>query len=306
MAFQHQAFLYDSADEFVTTLAPFIRDGLERGDTVFAATNPANVDALREELGPDSSLFELHDTTEWCTQPYARLQAFKRLAGSVRSGTTLRAMGEPVWSGSDAVLRQWARYESIINLALAGAPMRFICLYDESRLPDAILEVAGNTHPERVDGGGGDVGSPEFVPPHEFNPGSAPEPPSDAVALPMDNHAFREAVGAYALEAGLQGDRADDFVLATHELAANALQHGSAPRRAHIWTSDGELVCQVTDSGAGIADPLAGWLPPSLSELGGWGLPIARQLCDAIEVGSGERGATVTAYASLTAPAELA
>ena len=153
----HQAFIYGSPEEFVAGMAPFVREGLERGDTVFAAAHRPNVEALREELGKESELVRLHDTTEWCVQPYERLQAFLSLVDELPEGTTLRAMGEPVWVGSDAVLRQWGRYESIINLALADAPMRFICLYDGAALADDILAYATHTHPEQVESGGDTV-----------------------------------------------------------------------------------------------------------------------------------------------------
>src|SRR5262245_28108700 len=109
----HEAFLYDSTDEFVGTMAPFVRAGLERGDRVFAAAKGCGASALLEELGDDAGLVELHDATRWKTRPYERLQAFMRMADELEDGQGLTAMGEPVWDGSEAVIRQWARYESI-------------------------------------------------------------------------------------------------------------------------------------------------------------------------------------------------
>ena len=52
----HQAFLYGSQEEFVAAMSPFVRDGLELGDTVFAATKRSNIDALREDLAGDGDL----------------------------------------------------------------------------------------------------------------------------------------------------------------------------------------------------------------------------------------------------------
>jgi serine/threonine-protein kinase RsbW len=92
-------------------------------------------------------------------------------------------------------------------------------------------------------------------------------------------------VTEHALAAGLELARAQDFVLAAHEVATNASKHGRPPVRAQTWTKGGELVCSVVDSGAGISDPLAGWVPPPPTTAnGGWGLPIARQLCDVVEI----------------------
>jgi anti-sigma regulatory factor (Ser/Thr protein kinase) len=279
----HQVFVYRSTEQFVASMAPFVRDGLARGDVVFAATKRSNVDALREELGADSELVELHDAFEWQTRPYNRLQAFRRLVDGLPPGACLRAMGEPVWAGSSAEIRQWARYESLINLALADAPMRFVCLYDGSELSQRIIDYALRTHPEQICDGR-DVDSPSFESPHEFTPGAPAEPSDTALELPLDPAPFRRLVAERALAFGIDGDRVDDFVLATHEVAANALRHGRPPFRAYLWAERDEIVCQVVDSGRGIPDPLTGWMAPARSAIGGWGLPIARQLCEVVEV----------------------
>jgi anti-sigma regulatory factor (Ser/Thr protein kinase) len=281
-------------------MAPFIVDGLEQGDRIFAATKRSNIDALRDALGKDAALVDFHDTTVWQTRPYARLQAFKLLVNELPGGGTLRAMGEPVWSGSDAVLRQWARYESIINLALARAPMRFICLYDSTDLPDQVLDYAVHTHPERLEAGS-TIPCPAFVPPEDFIPGAPSTPPRTSRGLPLQGHAFRRRVAEQALDAGLPRESVEDFVLAANEVATNALLHGRPPIRANMWLEDTELVCQVADAGPGIADPLAGWMPPAAPANGGWGLAIARQLCDAVEITRNQPGTTVSLHLSLPA-----
>ncbi len=297
-ALVHQAFLYGSPDEFVASMAPFVREGLERGDTIFGATKPANIAALRDELGDDAGRVELHDTDEWCNRPYHRLQAVKHLVREVPPGRVLRAMGEPVWTGSMASNRQWARYESIINLALADAPLRFICLYDSSVLPDEILEHALHTHPERVDGSSVHP-CPEFLTPDEFLPGLPPTPPDEAPKLPLDGPRFRRLVAAHAIGAGLQSERVDELVLAANEVATNAILYGAAPVSARLWTEEDELICQVADCGPGLADPLAGWLPPPTPDKGGWGLPIARQLADGLDIVRSDSGTLVSLHVSL-------
>jgi anti-sigma regulatory factor (Ser/Thr protein kinase) len=209
-------------------------------------------------------------------------------------------MGEPVWSGSSAVVRQWARYESIINLALADAPMRFICLYDSAALPDEILKYACATHPERVEHGG-HVPCAGFVAPEEFLPGSPCEPPERASQLPLESTPFRQLLAERARDAGVPELRIAELVLAANEIATNALTHGRPPFSAQVWREGGELVCQIADSGNGLAEPLAGWVPPPDGAIGGWGLPIARQLCDALEVVPSEAGTTVSLHLGLAA-----
>jgi anti-sigma regulatory factor (Ser/Thr protein kinase) len=298
---RHHALLYDSPDDFVAAMAPFAREGLEGDNPVFVATAAANVVALREELGDDAERVDLNDTTEWQAHPYGRLQAFRALADGVRSGGTLYAMGEPVWRGSEAAIRQWARYESLINLALADAPMRFVCLYDAAGLPDRILDYALQTHPEQVRGTE-TVPTDRFVPPHEFRVGSPPTPGDGARELPLDAVAdFRRALADYARSTGLRDDRVDELVMAANEVATNALLHGEAPRCARAWCEDGELVCQVVDGGSGLHDPLAGWVPPEDVGNGGWGLPIARQLCDVVDIAPTPPGTIVSLHLSLEA-----
>jgi anti-sigma regulatory factor (Ser/Thr protein kinase) len=280
-------------------MAPFVRGGLEQGDTVFAAAHRPNIEALREELGGDAAQVQLHDTAQWCVRPYERLQALGVLVGELPQGARLRAMGEPVWIGSQAVLRQWARYESIINLALAGAPMDFVCLYDGAALPDEILAHALHTHPEQVPAGGGSIPCGSFVEPAQFVPGPAESQPAGLSRLPLDGPSLRRAVSAHAVGAGMSLERAEEFVLSAYEVTSNAFVHGAEPIRACAWAQDGELIFRISDSGPGLRDPLAGWLPPEDLAGGGWGLPIARQLCDAVEIAASPAGTTVSLHRAI-------
>jgi anti-sigma regulatory factor (Ser/Thr protein kinase) len=91
--------------------------------------------------------------------------------------------------------------------------------------------------------------------------------------------------------------RAEDVIIAVHELASNAVRHGAGRGRLRIWNHDEALCCQVEDSGpepraagpgarvgagAGAAD---GW-----SYGHGHGLWLARQVADQMTVMSGPEG----------------
>jgi anti-sigma regulatory factor (Ser/Thr protein kinase) len=299
----HQGFIYRSTDDFVATLAPFAREGLERGDVVFAGAGREQLDALREELGDDARHVELHDTEVWEPRPFDRLLAVKRMVDALPPGATLRAMGEPVWTGSPAVQREWARCESVINVALARAPLRFICLYDGSTLPERLLDHGRHTHSELLEGG---VACPctAFVAPEDYVPALVPDfrdTPSNATDVPCDGdqHLFRARLSAMARDEGLGADRVQQLVLAASEVATNALVHGERPVRAQVWTTGGEIVCEVADAGAGIADPLVGWRVPHPAVPGGWGLPMTRQLCDAVEIGTDDGGTRVRLHMAM-------
>jgi anti-sigma regulatory factor (Ser/Thr protein kinase) len=307
----HQAFLYDGAEQFATAMAPIVRTAAGRGDKVFVAAKRASIDALRAELGGVADGVELHDTLDWHPRPVHRLMAVERMIAELPPGSRLLALGEPVWTGSEAVRREWARYESTINVALADAPLRFVCLYDRSELPEAILGYALGTHPEVVDGAAVRPCA-AFEPPEQFvrrldAAGAAP-PGRDHhdIAFDGDPHVFRGLLADLALECGMSADRADELVLAANEVVTNAVVHGEPPISARCWVADGDFVCEIADGGRGVADPFAGWaLPPPGAE-GGWGLALARRICDALEVTDrGGDAARVRLYVALDSPVAL-
>ncbi len=301
----HQAFLYDGAEQFAEAMAPLVRAGVDRGDKVLVAAKRASTEALREELGGDGEGVELHDTLEWHPRPVHRLMAVQRTLAALPPDSQLLALGEPVWTGSAATRREWARYESTINVALADAPLRFICLYDRSELPASILGHGLGTHPEVVEGS---VACPcaTFEPPAEFvrelDAGGRAELGQDHYDIPFsgDHHAFRGLLAGLALECGISADRAEELVLAANEIVTNSVIHGAPPIIARCWVADGDFVCEVSDGGPGVANPFAGWTLPEPGAPGGWGLAVARRICDALEVaGDGGDGGRVRLYVAL-------
>src|SRR6516225_12343257 len=62
-------------------------------------------------------------------------------------------------------------------------------------------------------------------------------------------YALRAAVQAHAGQVGLSEDRADEVVLAVHELAANAIAHGAGHGHFRMWDLVGALSCEIVDSG---------------------------------------------------------
>ena len=114
----------------------------------------------------------------------------------------------------------------------------------------------------------------------------------------MDLAAVRAVVYRYAMAAGLPESRAIDLVLAVSEVAANTVRHANSPGSLRIWYDSEEIVCQIQDDGI-IADPLAGRRQPSLEAMGGHGLWIVNQVCDQVEIESGETGTTIRLHMNL-------
>jgi len=107
---------------------------------------------------------------------------------------------------------------------------------------------------------------------------------------PLDKdslYQLRASVAAHALQAGLPQRRADDLVIAAHELAANVVRHGSGRGRLRLWTHGQTLHCQVTDDGR--QETSSGWrIEP------GHGLWLVRKLADNANLHTGRTGSAVT------------
>ena len=147
-------------------------------------------------------------------------------------------------------------------------------------------------------------------PPESTSPGGAlrdpgtgaEEPPVLDQAFDKDSlYALRAAVAAHGSQAGLAEGRLGDLVLAVHELASNAIQHGAGHGRLRIWIIAGTLRCEVTDDGpaqaagqdegaaADIRDPAQWNIAP------GHGLWMIRQIADQASMRGGSAG-TVAAF----------
>jgi anti-sigma regulatory factor (Ser/Thr protein kinase) len=72
-----------------------------------------------------------------------------------------------------------------------------------------------------------------------------------------------------------------DLLLATTEIANNAMQHGGGIQEVRVGRARGRFVCEIVDRGDGFDDPAAGYLAPR--EGIGAGLWVARQLTWQIE-----------------------
>lgn len=106
----------------------------------------------------------------------------------------------------------------------------------------------------------------------------------------------RKFTAERALGAGLSPDRANDLVIVVAELAANTLVHTGGPGTLAMWVTHKEIICQVQDQGQ-ITDPQAGMARYAADASGGGrGLWVVYQLCDQVEISSGQAGTTVRVH----------
>ncbi|WP_405429672.1 ATP-binding protein [Micromonospora sp. NBC_00617] len=113
---------------------------------------------------------------------------------------------------------------------------------------------------------------------------------------------IRHSVTSCAHASGLDGQRLDDFVLAVNELITNAVRHGGGRGWLRLWREPDALFCEVADHGQGITPQRLGDRSrPAPDTAGGWGLWLARELTDAMEIATSAAGTTVRITATLAA-----
>jgi len=134
------------------------------------------------------------------------------------------------------------------------------------------------------------------VPSASEQPSTPPGAVPYAVSFSADGlRQLRHAVAAWAAWAGLQGQRAADFVIAVHEIATNAIQHGSPVARLALQIAGTSAQAEVRDSGHWPLEPLAATAPGGL----GMGLQVARRVCDQVTIRRGANGSAVILQMSL-------
>lgn len=122
-----------------------------------------------------------------------------------------------------------------------------------------------------------------------------PEPPGVDIELDFDISRLSEVravVRAYAESCGLDPDRVAGFELAASEIATNSISYGGGHGHLRCWRSGSACVCELRDAGR-IEQPLVGRLRPAPGQTSGYGLWLAQQLCDQVQIRSGERGTVV-------------
>jgi anti-sigma regulatory factor (Ser/Thr protein kinase) len=298
----HAALFYRGRDDYLSGTVGLVRVALDRGEPVFVAVPGRRVGMLREELGADAGRVVFGDMAQIGRNP-ARIIPALRAFIDRHPGERISYLDEPAWpSRTDRELREAARHEALVNLAFAGTPATIMCPYDLTGLPAEALADAERTHPILVQHGVS-LPSAAYLGPHVLparcdQPLARPPAGTPTGHYRADLHSVRDLVTECAARAGLQPDRMLDLVLAASEVAANTLRHTAAGGTVRVWHTDAEILCQIDDSGW-ITDPLAGRVRPPAEEPGGQGLWLVNQVCDLVEIRTGELGTTVRMHMSL-------
>jgi len=155
LAMSHSALLYSTDEEFAAAAVPYLREGIVRDERPLAVTSAERIDRVKAGLGADADKVMFADWVDWYRSPVAALNGYRDyLNDQIASGATcVRILGEPVWRGrTQAEVRAWIRYESLVNIVFAESSSVLLCPYNVQVSPAAVVTAAHQTHPLLSDG----------------------------------------------------------------------------------------------------------------------------------------------------------
>jgi anti-sigma regulatory factor (Ser/Thr protein kinase) len=283
--FRHGALVYESQDEYLARVVPFLKEGIEAGEGAIVAHTKPGLAVLREALGPNAAQVTFADVSSAYTRPARTLASYHTVfTDRLQKAPRVRAVAD-VQFGPDPVEWQlWTGYEAVFNRCFAHLPAWVLCSYNAAGTPDPILESVWQTHPEVVDGNAWTT-SDHYEDPDDLlrrmTPAAEPIAQLRPIPFGRDTEEFRERLAQELVAEDVPEARVLDMLLAASEIAANAIEHGGGVQDVRVGRSQGRFVCEVVDRGEGFDDPAAGYLAPRMGV--GKGLWVARQLTWRIE-----------------------
>jgi anti-sigma regulatory factor (Ser/Thr protein kinase) len=299
--FSHAAMLYDGPVDFIRQTIPFIRDAITTGQSILVAVDQGKVDELRRSLGADATKVRFEDMARIGRNPAQIIPVWRAFVDEhTGSGRGARGVGEPIWAGrSPDELVECERHEALLNLAFASTPtaLQLVCPYDTGSLPASVIEEARRNHPVVTEEGASHRSGTYMDLDAIARPFDAalPQPMETPAEMGFDEERLsdvRAFVRAHASERGVGPARVPDLVLAVDEAVTNSVRYGGGGGMLRIWSQDRKVICEVRDHGW-IGQPLVGRVAPDPSEPGGFGLWLANQLCDLVQVRTSAQGSTI-------------
>jgi anti-sigma regulatory factor (Ser/Thr protein kinase) len=296
----HSALFYERDDELIGTAVPFLREGVERGDTTLLSVSEREQPLILEAFGDASGLTVV--------PPWPPGAAFKTLRAnhqwitgqSEQSGGQMRIVGAVPCPQDAAPWGGWVRYETAINEVYATLPVSMLCPYDRRSTPSSVLEDVKHTHPFLADPGAGPVSNAGFVEPTSFLDELAARDldpiESEAPTLELVDElpgASRRSVAAMAENFDFDRPTIEALALAVGEVVTNAVVYGRPPVVLRAWALPDRFVVSVLDHGSGLGDPFVGMLPLDNAPSGGLGLHVVYQTCSLVTMSRTDSDFTV-------------
>jgi anti-sigma regulatory factor (Ser/Thr protein kinase) len=291
---RHHAFVYESDDEYVARSVGFLKDGLQSGDACLVGNTRDGNAMMREALGEDADRVTFYDVGSLYTRPARSLAIYNRtFLEQLQAAPSVRAVANGQFGPTPHEWNEWATYEALTNLAYPDLPVWVVCAYDANRTPQPALDAVLQTHPEVL--GGDWRASEHYEDPREIVRRLTPEPQHlselRSWSTGDDLERFRERIAHELLSENVPARAAVHTLVASTEIASNALAHGGGIEEVRTGSADGRFVCEVIDRGSGFEDPAAGYIAPRPGR--GSGLWVARQLTWRLEAFKSTGGFTV-------------
>lgn len=303
----HEALFFDEDHTLMAAAMAFVRAGVQRGEAVVVSANgnPA-ASLLRARFGEDPAV-------KFATEPlYLRpvdvVGHYKRIVEqSLSRGVPgIRLMGHLDLDKSDLPWQEWVRYEAAFTRLFADYPVVTLCPWDTRVLSPEQADALYAAHPRLLDLHTARANA-AYVEPEELVARPELTVPTDPLQQRQPDvelwdvdavSTVRGEVYPAVFATELPAQKADGFVKALGEVAANAWVHGVRPVVVRVWAGSHRVVATVTDHGRGLSDPFLGYLPApgghdGADSTGGLGLWAARLLCDLVDYRRSSEGFTV-------------
>ena len=147
-ALRHNAYVYDSTDDYVERSVAFLREGLEAGEGAVVANTRPGLAAMREALGADAARVTFVDVRPPTRGPRARWPISRGVRQRASIGRLASRRGRRPARAEPGEWDEWVGYEAVFNRAFEHLPAWVICSYDANGLPDRMLEGVRQTHTE--------------------------------------------------------------------------------------------------------------------------------------------------------------
>lgn len=292
---RHDLFVYETDAALTAQVERFVVAGLEADEAVMVVAGADKVLLLRAALGSTAELVTFGNTSEIYTRPEATIATFdavvRRAVEALDSG--VRVYAELPQCRTQAEWNAWISYEAIVNRVFADRPVVAMCGYDARVVPAEVIHGARQTH--RVVHDGVWQLSPDYQEPEALVRSLAPafEELPGLRSLPLGDGRLHEHLADELAAESVPEPRARDLLVAAREVISNAELYGGGVRALRVGRVGEHFVCEVSDAGEGLDDPLAGYLPPPPLAPQGAGLWVARQLTARLDLRSTPDGLTV-------------
>ncbi len=294
-SFHHCALIHEAPEQYLRGVLGLIERGAAEGAPVIVAVPPERVELIAPLLEGQRTAVEFVDMRTLGRNPAwiipAMLHRLERNRGQRRY-----VVCEPVWPGrSPEEIDEVMLHEAMCEAAFGSDQISVLCPFDAGALDASVIADVRRTHRLLSDDGAG-TANPDYSEASIFErirmPLSELPPGGNHLAFTSaELGAVRTLVAAQALAAELPPARQADLVFVVNELATNSVRHGGGRGELELRVTAERVIAEVRDLGR-LEDPLAGRTHPDQLRFEGLGLWLVNQLCDLLQLRSGDTGTT--------------